>query len=183
MQRINKISISLKRIVYLFSIIGAMCVGYLSHNFYYRFYYRSHFMPIEHYNRATVELNTALAYLAYEHYQQHTQQQRYHIFEQVIVHCSKSIALEPSASAYYHLGIAQRMLGQPRNAIVAFNNAIRLDNKQGNAYLHLAATLVQEKQFDQAITIYEHMLKQQPTNTTIKQLLTTAQQSRAQALS
>jgi tetratricopeptide (TPR) repeat protein len=175
MQRIKKIS-TLTRIVLLLTIATATSGGYLLHHW----YYCHHFLTSAVYSPALLELNTALTYLGYAHYQHHTPQEQHYLCKQIIHYCSQSLAIEPSASAHYHSAIAWRSMGQPYQAIKEFEYTLQLDQKHGDAYLQLAATLVETKQFDAAIDMYHHFLKQQPHNITVQQLLSETQQARAQ---
>lgn len=123
MQRIKKIS-TLTNVFLLLSVTIAASGGYLSHYWYWN-HSLTKLLP---YNSALLELNTALTYLGYMHYHSHTPQEQQYLCQQVIHHCTQSLAIEPSASAHYHMGIAWRIMGQPYQAMNAFEQA-RAQNK------------------------------------------------------
>lgn len=175
MQRINHVTFSTSLIVSLFCILAAT-TGYGFHCWFSHTYITNYSL----FDPARVHVNTAIAFL---HYQQYLEpiSQKQECFKQMIVHCKKSIELHAkNLEAYCYLGIAFRALGLSSQAITAFNKAIELDGNYKPAYLCLAGALVDDKQFDNALSIYQQILKQQPDNSEIKRLVDMTRKQQAE---
>ncbi|MDQ3815981.1 MAG: tetratricopeptide repeat protein, partial [Armatimonadota bacterium] len=63
----------------------------------------------------------------------------------------KSISLRPSANAYDGLGLTYLAMEQPENAVVAFQQAVRLEPNSASVQLDLGLAYMKMKQYENAI--------------------------------
>ncbi len=80
-------------------------------------------------------------------------------FEEAILNYKKSIDTFPTAEAHTFLGWTYSFLGDTEKAIEECKNAIALDPDYGNPYNDIGAYLIQQGNFDEALTWLELALK------------------------
>ncbi|MGH9538650.1 MAG: tetratricopeptide repeat protein, partial [Terriglobales bacterium] len=68
------------------------------------------------------------------------------------------------AATYANLGTAYRRLGQDEKARESYDQALRLNSSQANAYLGLGELLEKENKLDQAIANYSKSVELRPTD-------------------
>ncbi len=80
-------------------------------------------------------------------------------FEEAILNYKKSLEIYPTSEAYTFLGWTYSFLGNYEKAIEECKNAIAIDPDYGNPYNDIGAYLIQQGNFDEAITWLELALK------------------------
>jgi len=80
-------------------------------------------------------------------------------FEEAILNYKKSLELYPTAEAHTFLGWTYSFLGNMDNAIEECKNAIAVDPDYGNPYNDIGSYLIQQGNFDEAMTWLELALK------------------------
>lgn len=84
--------------------------------------------------------------------------------EEAIAAFRASIAVKPSAEAFYNLGLAYEQLEQHDNAIAAFGQALQLDKSDAQAWLGLGDAYYNSEKMDEAIIAYRQSLMLDPNN-------------------
>ena len=117
---------------------------------------------------STAHYEMANTYLAMEKY------------NETIDHAEKSLKFQKykDAEAYTLIGTAYDMLGNPKKAVKAYEDGIKMNPKQYNLYYNLAITQYNQKEFDKAETAVMGSIKNNPKHANSHFLLANLQLSK-----
>lgn len=79
----------------------------------------------------------------------------------------KALAIKPLPETYYNLGTIELQLNAPRQAIQAFQQAVKLKPNYLNAWLNLALTLEKNGKYSLAVDAYREAITLQPNDAEI----------------
>jgi len=80
-----------------------------------------------------------------------------------------------SAVAYYNLAIAQKALNQPKMAISAYQECLRLEPANVEATVNLANLLLSQKKYPKAVSVIKTSLEHSPESEKLQRLLQKAE--------
>ncbi len=96
-------------------------------------------------------------------------------YKNAVASLQKGVRREKTSVGFYNLGIAQKNCGQIGMAVSAYEEAIRIDSRNADAYLNLANCLVEMKKTQKAVDYYKKALEIRPNFEAAKQGLAKAQ--------
>ncbi|WP_166826865.1 tetratricopeptide repeat protein [Thalassoroseus pseudoceratinae] len=102
-------------------------------------------------------------------------------FPKAVEALRKGVQREKTSVGFYNLGIAQKNIGQVAMAVSAYQQAVRLDPLNADAYLNLANCLVEMKNVRKAVESYQKALEIRPDFEAAKQGLAKAKSDQTAA--